>query len=185
MSAAPSPSSGPEFSRIVRLDAIGRIQWPAHVEADALEREALARRFGFAALDTLAADYSLTREGRAVIAAGSIEARLSQPCIATGEPVEEQVRDDFTIRFVPEEEEAAAGQGEELELDASECDTVPYRDGRIDMGEAIAETLALSVNPYPRSSGAETYLRAAGVLSEEQAGPFASLAALKEKSRKG
>lgn len=173
----------PEFSRIVRLDAIGRMRWPQHVEADAAEREALARRFGFTALEELTADYSLVREGMTVTATGSVAARLSQPCIATGEPVAEEASEDFTIRFLPEEEETAADAGEELELDAGECDTLPYRGGRIDMGEAIAETLALAVNPYPRSANAEDYLREAGVLTEDQAGPFAVLAALKDRKK--
>jgi len=173
--------AAPEFSHVIRLDAIGRMQWPEHVEADAAAREGLAKRFGFSALEHLSADYSLTRQGKTVEAAGSIVARLSQPCIATGEPVKEEVREDFAIRFVPEQDQADTGPGEELEIDAGECDILPYRDGRIDMGEAIAETLALSVNPYPRGAGAEEYLRGAGVLTEDQAGPFAALAALKKK----
>lgn len=173
--------SEPEFSIIVRFDAIGRMSWPAHVTADADARAKLARRFGFSALETLEADYSLTRDGTTIVATGTIRARLAQPCIATGEPVPETVREDFAIRFVPEGKADATDTADEIELDADECDTLPYRDERIDMGEAIAETLALSVNPYPRSPGADAYLREAGVLSEEQAGPFAALAALKGK----
>lgn len=173
--------AAPEFSRIVRLDAIGRMAWPETIEANDSEREALARRFGFVSLDALSARYSMTREGKTVIATGRIEARLSQPCIATGEPVPEKISEDFSIRFIPEEEESAVEPGEELELDAGECDMLPYSDGRIDMGEAIAETLALGANPYPRSPGADAWLRDAGVLTEEQAGPFAALAALQKK----
>jgi hypothetical protein len=47
------------------------------------------------------------------------------------------------------------------------------------------KTLALCVNPYPRSAEADATLRQAGVLSEEdaaeQSGPFAALAALRTK----
>jgi hypothetical protein len=39
--------------------------------------------------------------------------------------------------------------------------------------------LALVLDPYPRGPDAEAALKAAGVLSEEQAGPFAALAKLK------
>jgi hypothetical protein len=53
----------PEFSRVVRLDEIGRIQFPAHLSATAEERAALAARFGFAALELLEGDYSLVRDG--------------------------------------------------------------------------------------------------------------------------
>lgn len=158
------------------------MEWPAHVAAEETERAALAARFGFASLDLLEADYSMTRDGAVINATGLLRARLSQPCIATGEPVAEELREDFAIRFVPEAEaENDADPQGEIELDAEECDMLPYRDERIDMGEAIAETLALAVNPYPRSPDADRYLREAGVMTEEQAGPFAALAALKGK----
>ncbi len=38
---------------------------------------------------------------------------------------------------------------------------------------------ALSLDPYPRSAGAEGALKEAGVMTEEQASPFAALAQLK------
>jgi hypothetical protein len=59
-----------------------------------------------------------------------------------------------------------------------------YEGGAIDLGEAAAQTLALSIDPYPRSPAAEAALREAGVKSEEdaraEASPFAALKALKE-----
>ena len=45
------------------------------------------------------------------------------------------------------------------------------------MGFAFADALAL--DPYPCGPNADDALKAAGVLSEEQAGPFAALAKLK------
>ncbi len=54
-------------------------------------------------------------------------------------------------------------------------------DGRSSFGESIADTLAVSIDPYPRGPNAEAALQQAGVLSEDQAGPFAALAALKGK----
>ncbi len=173
----------PEFSHIVRLDMIGRLQWPVHVIADEAQRAALATRFGFSSLDLLEADFSMNRDGSTVMASGSIHARLAQPCIATGEPVAEEVRDNFTIRFLPEETAQNDAESAEIELDAEECDTLTYEGERIDMGEAIAETLALAVNPYPRSPNAESYLRESGVMTEDQTGPFAALAALKGKMK--
>ena len=53
----------------------------------------------------------------------------------------------------------------------------------IDIGEAAAETLALALDPYPRAPDAGEALKAAGVKGEEEAGPFAALAALKGKLR--
>lgn len=175
-------ASPPEFSRIVRLDEIARLEWPAHISADDAERAAIANRFGFVSLDHMEADYSLDRDGKDIVATGQVRAALTQPCIATGEPVAETISEEFLIRFIPEDSRQQGEDEEEIELDAEECDILTYSGNRIDIGEAIAETLALAVNPYPRSEGAETYLREAGVLTEEQAGPFAALAALKNKT---
>ena len=56
-----------------------------------------------------------------------------------------------------------------------------FHDGAaIDLGSAVSDTLALALDPYPRSAAAEAALREAGVLSEEEAGPFAVLAKLKK-----
>jgi uncharacterized metal-binding protein YceD (DUF177 family) len=67
---------------------------------------------------------------------------------------------------------------DEIELGEADCDTIFYDGGAIDLGTAIADTLALSLDPYPRSAGAEASLKEAGVLTEEQASPFAVLAKL-------
>ena len=40
---------------------------------------------------------------------------------------------------------------------------------------------AMAIDPYPRSPAAAEALREAGVIGEEEAGPFAALAALKAK----
>jgi uncharacterized metal-binding protein YceD (DUF177 family) len=55
-----------------------------------------------------------------------------------------------------------------------------YDGASIDLGSAIADTLALSLDPYPRCAEADAALKEAGVTSEEQASPFAALAALKK-----
>ncbi len=59
-----------------------------------------------------------------------------------------------------------------------------YDRAEIDVGEAVAETLALNLDPWPRAPDAEAALRAAGVKreGEEERGPFAALAGLKDKS---
>lgn len=170
-------SPPPEFSRIFKLDEIGRLDARVHIEATPQECAALAVRFGYASIDTLAADFSLEPEDGGLSARGSLGARLAQPCIATGEPVSESVDVPFAIRFV--RADADQSDTEEMEIDAQEVDTVTFSGEHIDMGEAIAETLALSVAPYPRSPDADTYLRKMGVMTEDQASPFAILAQLK------
>jgi uncharacterized metal-binding protein YceD (DUF177 family) len=173
----------PEFSRPVRLDSLGAEPRRLAVEADEAERAALAERFGLAAIGRLTAEATLTRSGETIIAAGSLRAEAVQICVATGEPVPAKVDEPFRIEFRPEPD--AAAPDEEVELGERELDVTFYAGGAIDLGEAVAETLSLSLDPFPRAPGAEASLQAAGVKSEEQAraesSPFASLAALKDK----
>jgi uncharacterized metal-binding protein YceD (DUF177 family) len=171
----------PEFSRPIRIDTLGGEARSLAVEAGEAERVDLARRFGLVAIDRLAAEAALTRSGDAVIAAGRLTAEVTQSCVATGEPVPERVEQSFRIEFRPPPEGGSAE--EEIELSESELDIVFYEGGSLDLGEAVAETLSLNLDPYPRCPEAEAALREAGVKSEEEAraesSPFAALAALK------
>ena len=172
-------SMTPEFSRPVKADQVKRLTGDTHIAADAAEREALARRFGLSALDRLEADYTLTEENGAIMARGRVRAALAQPCVATGVPVPETIDTDFVLRFVVEGE--GTPEAEELELDAEDCDTIGYDGQVVDMGETVAETMALALIPFPRAPDADAYLKEAGVLSEEQASPFAALLGLKDR----
>ncbi|KFL48213.1 hypothetical protein IL54_3642 [Sphingobium sp. ba1] len=175
-----SPVPTPEFSRPIKVDQIGRLAGSVHIAAKTDERMALMRRFGLIALDRLEADYGLSEDNGAIVARGRIRATLSQPCVATGLPVPEQIDSDFLLRFIVEGTDVI--DSDELELDVEDCDTIGYDGQIIDMGEAVAETMALVMAPYPRSPDADAYLKEVGVLNEDQTGPFAALLALKNKS---
>ena len=151
--------------------------------ADADERAAVAARLGLASLERLDAHALLRRDGTTITASGRVKASLEQRCVATGDPLAVRVDEAFDLRFVPEPK--TAGGDEEFELGADELDTL-FHDGQaIDLGAAIADSLALALDPYPRSPKAEAALREAGVISEDEAGPFAALAALKGKLARG
>ena len=142
------------------------------------ERKAIADRLGIVSLTCLKAHVTLERDGDRVCAQGRIRASLEQSCVATGEAVAEHIDEPFHLAFVPELAEAAPEQ--EIELGEADCDIVFYDGAAIDLGSAIADTLALAMNPFPRSAGAEAALKEMGVLSEAEAGPFAALAKLKK-----
>ena len=147
------------------------------LNADERERTKVAERLGLRSLDRLEAHATLERKGEIVRARGRLKAGLGQSCVVTGEPVEAHADEPFDIYFLPE---PASGQAdEEVELIESDCDVVFHDGSAIDLGSAIADTLALSLDPYPRSAGAEAALKEAGVLSEAETGPFAALAKLK------
>ncbi len=146
--------------------------------ADEAERAAVAERLDLLGLERLEAALTLRSESNKVRAEGRLRASVTQACVASGEPVPAMVDEKIALLFMPE---PAGTPDEELELSAEDLDVI-FHDGReIDLGTAIADELSLALDPYPRSAKAEDALREAGVLSEEQAGPFAALAALKGK----
>lgn len=171
--------TAPEFSRPVRIDTLGEGGRTITIEADEAERAAIAARFGLLSVATLTAEAALRREGDIVLAEGRLKASVEQACVASGVAVPAKIDETFNLRFVPE------GQAEETEIELSpeDWDTIDYAGSAVDLGEAAAETLALSLDPFPRAADADAILREAGVLSEDEVvtGPFAALKALQDK----
>jgi uncharacterized metal-binding protein YceD (DUF177 family) len=165
------------FAHHLRLDQI-RDGERLDLVADEGERNAIARRLGLVSLGRLEAHACLACTGEVVRVEGRLVAALDQSCAVTGDPVAAHVDSPFTLLFTPEP--PSGGPDEEVELGEADCDVVFYDGALIDLGTAIADTLALSLDPYPRSAGAEAALKEAGVLTEEQASPFAVLAKLRK-----
>lgn len=164
-----------EFSHVVKLSEVGNHSRNIHLSAEHAAREGLRARFDLAALDLLEADISLTPEASGVLATGRFTASLAQYCIASDDPVPALLDESVNIRFIPE-----PVSGGEIELEADDCDTM-FHDGQtIDLGEAVAQSLGLALDPYPRSPEAEKILKAAGVKAEDEVAPLGALASLKD-----
>jgi uncharacterized metal-binding protein YceD (DUF177 family) len=144
--------------------------------ADAAARDQIAERLGLPGLDRLEAHAVLERDGEEIRAKGRLRASLQQACVITGDPIAARIDEPFELLFRPEPDVAP---DEEIELGPDDCDVVFHDGAAIDLGAAIADTLALAIDPYPRSAGADAALKEAGILSEAEAGPFAALAKLK------
>ena len=152
------------------------------VRGDEALRQKVAQRLGLLSLSRFEADAMLERDGDTIAAKGTVRAELEQACTATGDPIEERVDEPFSLRFAPQPEH---GEDEEIELGSDDLDTI-FHDGRqIALGDAIIDTLALALDPFPRVDDADERLRAAGVLTEEEAGAFGALAELKKKMEGG
>ena len=164
------------FAHQLRLDRVADGE-RLDLVADANERRAIAKRLGLEMLERLDAHAILYRKDNVIRAEGRLAASLDQRCVVTGEPVAAHVDESFALLFTPE---PPVGGDEEVELGEADCDTVFYDGAAIDLGGAIADTLALSLDPYPRSAGADAALKEAGIMSEEQASPFAVLAKLRK-----
>ena len=168
----------PEFSRTFRLDELGGTPRSISIAAEADERAALATRFGLIGIGKLEATADLMRDADIVTATGRIEGEVTQACVASGDPVPARIAEEFALRFVPASGEAGL---DEVELAEGDLDELDYEGGSVDLGEAVAQTMALALDPFPRAPGAGEKLRAAGVIGEEDASPFAALKALKDK----
>lgn len=155
----------PEFSRPVPVDRIAPPGQEQRIEASAEECAALAVRLGVPEVRTFAASFRLVRrEGGRIEGHGHLTGRLVRECVVSLDLFEAPVEEDFAVVFVPE-----AALEEDIDLEGE--DEIPYAGGTIDLGEAAAEQLALTLDPYPRRPGAELPETA----QEARESPFAVL----------
>ena len=169
--------SAGEMERIVKLDRLPAE--PVAIEAGEAERAALAQRFGLHALHALTAEVQLVQSGDAIDARGCVRASFEQRCAVTDEPFAATLDEPVAVRFVPAL--AAHGEDEEIEFASNVPDEIEYDGASFDLGEAVAQSFGLALDPYAEGPNAEAARREAGLLDETApSGPFAALAALKK-----
>lgn len=155
----------PELHRPLRIERIGPAGLTVDVVATPAELAALADRMQVPAIEALSCHFTL-RPGptNSFLADGELTARIVQTCVVTLDDFEASIAEEFTVRFVP-----AGTERDEIDLEGE--DEIPYEDDTLDLGEAAAEQLALSLDPYPRKPGAELPEDA----GSEESNPFAAL----------
>ena len=174
MSAVDMPP--PEFSRPVDVrQAEGKHML---LEASRQECAALARRFALVRIDRLAAELVLARVENGAEGRGQLQAAIVQICAVSGEDLPVTIDEPMFFRFVAAGEEHQPD--EEVEIALDDCDEIEFSGTMIDIGEAVAQSLALAIDPFAVGPNAEEVRRKAGLLDEAAAGPFAALAALKK-----
>lgn len=170
--SAPLPPS--ELTRMVRARPLSGEA--VIIEASPEERAALAARFALGAVESLRAEVRLEQKPRAIRAAGRLKAQIMQPCAISGEDFPVTIDEPVDLRFI--EANARAATEEEIELEADDCDEIEYTGEMFDLGEAVAQTLGLAIDPYAEGPNADAARAAAGIVQEgEQEGPLAALLA--------
>ena len=165
-----------EFSRPVN---IRRLDAKAHeLVATADECAALAARFGLVAVRSLSAELALEPDGAAVLAKGWMRAAIVQSCAISGDDLPVDLDESLALTFVPARDDYRPD--EEIELAAEELDEIEFEGERIDLGEAVAQTLALAIDPFACGPEANRVRAEQGLDEPAATGPFAGLAALKE-----
>ena len=153
------------------------------LHADAAERAELAARNGVLAIDSLDAHIELRRlEGGRISLDGRLGAKLTQRCVITLEPLAQSIDEPFHYDFGPAEDLVDPAKGE-VQIDLN-SDLEPLPGDVLELGDLVAEQLALAIDPYPKAPGAQLQAPAESAESDGKGGknsPFAALAALKPK----
>ncbi len=143
-----------ELSRPLQVDRVPTGGVSEHIVASPEERAALARRFGLLALPRLEAKLDVDRaEGKMFNVTGKLFADVSQACVVTLEPVEAHVSDTIDVLFAPPHLAQNDRDGALMDLGDAEPPE-PIEGGVIDLGELVAQHLAMALDPYPRKKGA-------------------------------
>lgn len=150
-------SNRPELSRPFSVAKVPQDGEAFHFEATPEERSALARRFELVDLPSLEAEGEIVAfdHGRRARVEGIMRAQVVQTCVVTLVPVPAVVEDSF-VRTYTSAPIRPSGPEQEIVLDLdAEDPPEPLLGGVVDVGEAVAETLGLALDPYPRAPGAE------------------------------
>lgn len=166
----------PEYSVMIDLRQINDV--PLALEPDEAARRRLAGRFGIPAIPAMRAEVTLERVGERVTATGRLVADVIQSCRVSAEDFPVHIDEPVHMRFVPPLGETAPD--EEIELTADDCDEIEYEGTAFDLGEALAQTLALAIDPFAEGPNADTFRAEHGLNDAAPTGPFAALAALKK-----
>jgi len=182
-----------EIERIIDLDRMARSGSALDIVASESECAALARRFGFLGLQGFAARVTVDlRPGGQVVVEGRLRGKIIQACVLTLEPVTQELDDVFRIIFQKDLAEERDPESGEAVLNAQADAPEPLTGNMLDVGEIVAEQLALAAEPYPRRAG----VKLEDILPKSKGGgrrgapgqqrhPFAGLAALRDKPRRG
>ena len=183
-----------KFSRPVSLQSIGDSGAAIRIEADAAERARLSERFGLLGLDSLSAVLHLTAEegGTLFRLEGTMAAEVIQACSVTLKPLKSRIEGPLERHYTTAEERESEPAGEDFDIDAEEPPE-QIIGGKIDLGEAVAEQLALELPPFPRKPGIDFADYSAGPENSDVSsdggeenihpagGPFAALTELRKK----
>jgi hypothetical protein len=163
-------ASAQAFSRTVRLDEIPPGGFDVRIEADAAARAAIAARLAIPEVKRLTGEFVLQRTADGFALRGRIDAALSRICVASLEPMDEMIAEDFDIRLA--QTPLADRQDGEVDLDADAPE--PLDGDALDLGEILVQQLALAMEPYPRKEGAKSLAEEHGAAGGSTS-PFAAL----------
>lgn len=167
------------FVRTVAVSKIGEAGLAIDITANAGEMAKIAAYLDLLSLGSFTARVELTRWRKGVLVTGHFKSDVTQACVITLEPVEAVVEGDFERRYLPDVDEAEAG---EVRIDPEGEDPAEPLGREIDLGEILVEELSLGLDPYPRKTDAVHPTEKDAVAKADS--PFAVLSKLQAKGAK-
>jgi uncharacterized metal-binding protein YceD (DUF177 family) len=171
----------PVFDAIVRIDRLPSAGRSVSVDADEATRAAIAERMNILSVERFVANLTVTPFRGGLRALGHLDATVSQASVVSFQPVQETISEDVDRVFLPAPKHGKPqAPGSEIFIDLEDDDFPDHIDGpEVDLSALLLETLALALDPYPRSAGES--LDSLGInTSDAEEHPFARLAALKK-----
>ncbi|MGI9508285.1 MAG: YceD family protein [Geminicoccaceae bacterium] len=150
-----------EFSHKVTVEP-----WPedgilVDLTATPAELEALKTRFDLIDLPSLSASLRIEKKVKELVLTGTIEATVTQSCVATLKPVTSALQAPMQRHYRRQEvHEKMTAAGTAVSVDEDEVDVDILDDDEIDIGEVVAEEFYLALDPYPRTADADVVLDA-------------------------
>lgn len=146
------------------------------IVANENERAALAERFSLVSIDSLSATLTLSRDGDKINASGRLQAAIVQSCAVSGDDLPANIDEQLDLLFVPARNDFRPD--DEIELEESELDELAYEGERFDLGEAVAQSLVLAIDPFACGPDADRVRQEVGLAEPERENPFAKLKGL-------
>jgi uncharacterized metal-binding protein YceD (DUF177 family) len=137
----------PEFSRPIEIARVPKLGSTEKITADPLECAGLAKRLQVPTVHRVSAVLRVKPwRGGGIKVSGPADIELSQISVVSLE--------EFRTYQTVEVERYFLNLSPS-EMEDSELDIEPMLHGEIDLGEIVAETIALELDPYPRRPGEE------------------------------
>ena len=169
----------PEFSRLIAVDRVPPEGLSERIEASEDERRALSHRFGLLAIRELTAVLELVPWRRGGIKVkGRFDALVEQTCVVTLDPFEARVLEDITRYFAGQNAPGPTPIVHSVES-LGEYEPEVIKGNAVDLGELVAESLGLALDPYPRKPGVEFSSWQVEDGESAARNPFAALQSLK------
>jgi uncharacterized metal-binding protein YceD (DUF177 family) len=162
----------------VPFDDISEAGGHYELTADAPTRDAVAKLAGLRSVGRLEAVFDVAPRGAGMVVTGMLKALVSQTCVVTLDPIENEVAEAVDLLFAPGPRQDGREPGPRRRKKGDDPPE-PLVNGVIDLGAVATEFLILGLDPYPRKTGVE--FATPNLADNGAKGPFAALEALKKR----